>query len=684
MKKNNDTHEAKTDVLVSQLDMAVSMFNMNPGDILVLEELIEALEEIQNSRVITLDKNDELISNLLQVIEMLIISPKLVNDEYASFLAEACNSLADALKTGGKENFEELQVQLFASQTIIEKLREEETDMQAGEETTEFSPDEIDESSFTYFTNAVHQHITTIYESINRLKKGVVQNQYDNLLRSIQGIRGAAKFINHIEMALFAENLKNQLKNIKPSEKNSVVFFDLLESIKEFVKIIEKYIAENSPQSEVETAVSEKREFQQQALPEPGNNLNIKPVSAKKVSRGSKSIRIPVGKINVLMNSIEELLIINSALGELRKELEKAHTNSAQSKELNKIFMHFIKTTEVLYNKLISMRMAPVRSLFKKFEGVILELSREQKKDIDVRIFGEETEVDRLVLETLKDPLIHLVRNAVDHGVETPEERAGNGKSPQGVVMLRAFNDINSVVIEIEDNGKGIDWLKIREKVVSKGLLSQDEAQMMNEGEVLDFIFKPGFSTAEKITNISGRGVGMDVVKTAIEKMNGTINIDTTPGKGTCFIIRLPLAMTMIDAILIKAGNETYSIPADIVQKILKVNRKTFHEIYNRKVLPLKDTTLPYGYLTQVLDISEGPSPQDRNEIATLLIRCNDSLVALGVDEIIGKQKVVIKNLGGLLSSIKCISGASIHGDGNILLMLDGEEVGDVIKKLAS
>ena len=276
-----------------------------------------------------------------------------------------------------------------------------------------------------------------------------------------------------------------------------------------------------------------------------------------------------------------------------------------------------------------------------------------------------------------------LIRNAVDHGIEAPEERVRCGKSPRGTVILRAFNDINSVVIQIEDDGKGINWKKIRDKCIEKGLISEAEAGMLSEREILDYIFQPGFSTAETITDISGRGVGMDVVRTSVKAMSGTIDIDTEIGRGTCFIIRLPLAITILDALIIQAKNETYSIPTDSVERILRIPPDNFKSIYQQRMLSLRNRTLPYKHLSDIIgygsSFSDSPSSDETGNILSLILKSNGKPVALGVDKILGKQKVVIKNLGSFFN-VPGISGASIQGDGSVMLVLNAFEMSRIIQ----
>jgi two-component system chemotaxis sensor kinase CheA len=377
------------------------------------------------------------------------------------------------------------------------------------------------------------------------------------------------------------------------------------------------------------------------------------------------------------MNSVGELISLNTKLINIKNIVESDIRLSGCGKNIGKITAFLDKLTEQLYNQMLSIRMMPVRSLFNKFKSVIETLSVEQHKKIEVNIKGERTEIDRVVLESLRDPLIHLIRNAVDHGVESPEVRISKGKSPEGHVNLRAFNDVNSVVIEIEDDGKGMDPDKILSKAIEKGLIDPMEAGGLSRREIFQIIFAPGFSTAEQVTSLSGRGVGMDVVRTTVERHGGNILIQTEKEKGSCFKIRLPLAMSMVDTLIVRSGGAIFAIPSEGIVRILKTPRSAFKTIFEKSVLPMNGNTIPFRRLSAIFDEYCEDDPT-KSHVLTAIIKSENRPLALGLDEIIGKQKVVIKNIGKFLGNVKGISGAYIQGDGKIILVINIRDVCNV------
>jgi two-component system chemotaxis sensor kinase CheA len=286
---------------------------------------------------------------------------------------------------------------------------------------------------------------------------------------------------------------------------------------------------------------------------------------------------------------------------------------------------------------------------------------------------GEETELDKSVIELIGDPLVHLIRNAVDHGLETEEERRATGKSATGKVWLRAAHKGNSVVIEVEDDGRGIDPDKMRAKGVEKGIITEEEAQSMDDHQAIDLIFAPGFSTAEKVTDISGRGVGMDVVRNNIKSLKGSINVQSVVGKGTKFTISLPLTLAIIEALLVKVDNDTYAIPLDAVSETTKIEADKLSEVNKRKAITLRGEVLGIVELAELLDL---PVQEDKREILPIvIITVNDRRLGLVVDTLLERQEIVIKSLGQYLGELPGISGATIMGDGNVVLILDPHEI---------
>jgi Chemotaxis protein histidine kinase and related kinases len=307
--------------------------------------------------------------------------------------------------------------------------------------------------------------------------------------------------------------------------------------------------------------------------------------------------------------------------------------------------------------------------VFEQFPRTVRNLARSTGKEVKLNIFGAETEVDRTIIDEIGEPLIHLIRNAIDHGIETPQERIALGKPSAGLVELKAYHDGDSVVIEVSDDGRGIDIDKVLKRAIEQKLVSREEAETLSQQEILQFIFEAGFSTAEKVTDISGRGVGMDVVKTKIESIGGVVDIDSRPNLGTRFIIRLPLTLSIIQALLVSVGQEVYAIPIGSIKEIIEIPAKSIKLVRQKEFIDYRGLLIPFLRLAKVLECPREVKADD--VVTAVIVKKGERLAALSVDELIGQQEIVIKPLGKALSKIKIVSGATILGDGRVVLILD-------------
>lgn len=322
----------------------------------------------------------------------------------------------------------------------------------------------------------------------------------------------------------------------------------------------------------------------------------------------------------------------------------------------------------------MKVRMVPVSSVFSRFPRLVRDLSRKSGKEVDLIMEGEETELDKSVVEVIGDPLVHLIRNSVDHGIEPEEDRIAAGKPPKGRVTLRAFHKGNSVAIEIEDDGKGIDPVKMREVAIKKGIITPEEAAQMDDRDAIELIFAPGFSSAEKITDISGRGVGMDVVRTNIKNLKGSVNTFSELGKGTRFTLSLPLTLAIIDALMVNVSGQMYAIPLDAVSETTKIETVRLTDVKGRKAVTLRGEVLGIVELSEMLGLPR--SCETLPEVlSVVVIHDNDRRLGLVVDQLLERQEIVIKPLGAYLGDLKGISGATIMGDGSVILILDPHEI---------
>jgi two-component system chemotaxis sensor kinase CheA len=322
----------------------------------------------------------------------------------------------------------------------------------------------------------------------------------------------------------------------------------------------------------------------------------------------------------------------------------------------------------------MKVRMVPVASVFSRFPRLVRDLSRKSGKEVELVMEGDETELDKSVVEVIGDPLVHLIRNAVDHGVESEADRIAKGKPAKGRVVLRAYHKGNSVAIEIEDDGKGIDPEKMREVAVRKGILSPEDARQLDDREAMELIFAPGFSSAETITDISGRGVGMDVVRTNIKNLKGSVNINSEVGKGTRFTLSLPLTLAIIDALMVNVSGEMYAIPLDAVSETTKIESARLTDVKGRKAVTLRGEVLGIVELSEMLALPKS-SEKLPEVLSVVVIHDNERRLGLVVDRLLERQEIVIKPLGAYLGDLKGISGATIMGDGSVILILDPHEI---------
>jgi two-component system chemotaxis sensor kinase CheA len=382
----------------------------------------------------------------------------------------------------------------------------------------------------------------------------------------------------------------------------------------------------------------------------------------KKFQKTGKTVRVDIERLDILMNLVSELIIIKTRLDESSVNKDDADIESIEYLE---------RITTSLHDAVMRVRMVPVETVFNRFPRMIRDISRELDKDIELHMSGEETELDRTVIDEIGDPLIHILRNSADHGLETHEKRLKANKPIAGNIYLRAFQDGNNVVIEVEDDGQGIDVDKVRKKIIQKGLESPEIVGALSDKEIIEYLFKPNFSTADKVTDLSGRGVGLDVVKTKIETLGGIVEVDSVRGKGSKFIIRIPLTLAIIQALLVRVGNEKYAIPLGSIQEIENVKPQEIRLVRNQEVILLRDMVIPIVRLGSILSVPGTIPDEEKKSITCVIAKKGEKLSAFIVDSLIGQQEIVIKSLGKVLAGVKYIAGATILGDGNVALILD-------------
>ncbi|HMB45458.1 MAG TPA: chemotaxis protein CheA [Candidatus Methanoperedens sp.] len=398
-----------------------------------------------------------------------------------------------------------------------------------------------------------------------------------------------------------------------------------------------------------------------------GSNTKAKTEEKNSSNEGGKnsiksvqSVRVSIERLDSLMNLVGELIINKIRLMQLASVYKLDALEEALA-SLNRL-------TNDLQEEIMASRMVPIDQIFNRFPRMIRDLAKKEEKEIDLILEGGDIELDRTVLDEIGDPLVHILRNCVDHGIELPEVRKQNGKDPKGTVKLIARREKNHVVIEAIDDGKGMDPQKMRESAVTKGIMTQEEASKLSDNEAINLSFLPGFSTAEKVTDISGRGVGMDVVRTKIGGMGGSIKLESVLGKGTTITLKLPLTVAIIHSLMVKVGTDIYAIPIANVIRDLSIKKEDIKTIKGEEVILIRGEVLPLIRLHKLFDIKTNGS----EELLVVVVERAGSNVGLIVDQVIGQQEVIIKNLdNNILKGVKGFAGATILGDGNVALILD-------------
>ena len=451
---------------------------------------------------------------------------------------------------------------------------------------------------------------------------------------------------------------------------------------------IERLLSEKKAEAKKKRAAKAVKEPAKSTAPQndvsnsmPNKSAESAPPPAKKqASALEQTIRVEVSRLDHLMNLIGELVLGKNRLLKIYDDVEERYEGEKFLEELNQVVSAISLVTTDLQIAVMKTRMLPIAKVFNKFPRMVRDLSRELGKGIELKISGEETELDKSIVEEIGDPLVHIIRNSCDHGVEDTETREKSGKSKTGLIELKAYNEGNSIVIEITDDGKGLDADLLRSKAIERGMISEQEADSMSDKEAFALIFKPAFSMAAKVTNVSGRGVGMDVVKTNIEKLNGIIEIDSEVGKGTAIKMKIPLTLAIIQALLVGAQEEYYAIPLASVSETVRISLDEIYTVEGRNVLRLRDEVLSLVRLSDIFGVKQVYEPGEHTYV--VVIGLAESKLGIIVDTLVGQEETVIKSMGDYLQGINGIAGATIRGDGGVTLIVDIASLMDMAKGL--
>jgi two-component system chemotaxis sensor kinase CheA len=449
---------------------------------------------------------------------------------------------------------------------------------------------------------------------------------------------------------------------------------------------IERLLSEKKAEAKKKRAAKESKAAKEPAKSETSSSSSSAkstasaPPAKKQASTLEQTIRVEVSRLDHLMNLIGELVLGKNRLLKIYDDVEERYEGEKFLEELNQVVSAISLVTTDLQIAVMKTRMLPIAKVFNKFPRMVRDLSRELGKGIELKISGEETELDKSIVEEIGDPLVHIIRNSCDHGIEDTAAREQWGKSKTGLIELKAYNEGNSIVIEITDDGKGLDADLLRSKAMERGMISEQEADSMSDKEAFALIFKPAFSMAAKVTNVSGRGVGMDVVKTNIEKLNGIIEIDSEVGKGTAIKMKIPLTLAIIQALLVGAQEEYYAIPLASVSETVRISLEEIYTVEGRNVLRLRDEVLSLVRLSDIFGVKQVYEPGEHTYV--VVIGLAESKLGIIVDTLVGQEETVIKSMGDYLQGINGIAGATIRGDGGVTLIVDIASLMDMAKGL--
>ncbi|MGG3999131.1 chemotaxis protein CheW [Anoxybacillus kestanbolensis] len=449
------------------------------------------------------------------------------------------------------------------------------------------------------------------------------------------------QFVVTVVTKVSQDELQKRIMKVSEVEEVNVRSVDLRRSVAQDESLEQKV------EQKVEQVVDKKQENQEEKT------------TGKQVS--NKTIRVNIERLDVLMNLFEELVIDRGRLEQISRELNNP--------ELHETVERMSRISGDLQNIILNMRMVPVETVFNRFPRMVRQLARDLGKKINLEIIGAETELDRTVIDEIGDPLVHLLRNAIDHGIETPDVRRAKGKPEEGTVKLKAYHSGNHVFIEIEDDGAGISREKVLKKAISKGIISEQNAANLTDKQVYELIFASGFSTADKVSDISGRGVGLDVVKSTIESLGGSVSIDSEEGVGSIFSIQLPLTLSIISVMLVEIQHEKYAIPLSSIIETAIVKKEDILHAHNQKVIDFRGKVVPLLFLKDIFEVPV--VKEDDDFLSVVIVRKGEKMAGLVVDSFIGQQEVVLKSLGNYLTSVFAISGATILGDGQVALIVD-------------
>lgn len=646
----------ETKEILEKLDMDLVQLESTPDDEDLLNEVFRSFHTIKGtSGFLGLEKLQKLTHHLEDILNKLRKGEAKVNSSIMDGILDSFDALNELLSVVENEKNED-----FDTEPYLQSLKEILNSMGTETEQVEESPKEE--------TQVTEENINedAPKEKVEAAENEIVQNE------------------NSTDEIVITEDMTDEeieqafiLANKKAKEENS----SKLAITGEAIGSAETSVAEppkekNNNPVEVplkEKSTTENKEKKSVQKPKKKVEKQTKPLA-------EQTIRVDVERLDELLNIVSEIVLGRNRLTQVNEDFNKEHEGTELARNLSDTTRQIDLLTTQLQQAVMKTRMIRIEKVFNKYPRLVRDLSKETGKKVNLVIEGEKTELDKTLIEEINDPLVHLIRNSMDHGVESPEEREKAGKDPKGTIKLSAEHEGNHIIITIADDGGGIDPQKIIAKSIEKGIITKEKASELTDKEALNLIFAPGFSTAEKVTNISGRGVGMDVVKTNVTKLRGIIDIESEVGKGTSIIIKLPLTLAIIQGLLVELVGETIVVPLNSVIEVITVTEEDIYPVNKTECIRLRDRVIPLVNIEQLLYHTD-TLPVKKESQYIVIIGLAEKRYGIRVDRLIGQKEIVIKSLGKYLGNIEGIAGSTIMGDGKVVMIAD---ISELINKITA
>lgn len=590
----------------------------------ILDVVFQAVDDLE-AMVFSIADGGDGKRDVTEVVEKLKLIEKGESPTQAQALKEVAATATLERPSESKSSYDEFEY------TVIEQSKEQ--GFEAFEITIALREDCLLKAARVYMVFEVLEKIGEVIKSIPPVEQ-LEEEQFDQ------------EFTVSIVSKEPLEDIKKKVMKVSEVERVEIQTIDL--------------VAQREAQVEQEASALNAVQANEQSTQKPSEKEEKKTNNTVK-QPSNKTIRVNIERLDILLNLFEELVIDRGRLEQISSDLK--------NQELHETVERMSRTTGDLQNIILNMRMVPVETVFNRFPRMVRQLARDLGKVVNLEIVGAETELDRTVIDEIGDPLVHLIRNSLDHGIETPEVRKAKGKNEEGTVILKAYHSGNHVFIEITDDGAGINRERVLKKAIANGIVNEQNASALSDKEVFELILASGFSTAEKISDVSGRGVGLDVVKNTIESLGGSVSIDSAEGMGSTFSIQLPLTLSIISVMLVEIQKEKFAVPLSSIIETAIVKKDEILNAHNQRVIDFRGKVVPLLFLK---DIFQVPCQLEEDEFySVVIVRKGDKMAGLVVDSFIGQQEVVLKSLGNYLTDVFAISGATILGDGQVALIID-------------